>query len=74
MGCQLPGSLALDGADLRTLFEAIEQRTVERGTAMMGNLKPQRRLHLTLIGLAMELNLGLVIMDCPAPWICPRGG
>jgi len=39
-----------------------------------GNLKSQRRLHLTLIGLATELHLGIVVMDIPAPWICPRGG
>ena len=39
-----------------------------------GNLKAQRRLHLTLIGLATELHLGLVVMDIPARWICPRGG
>jgi len=39
-----------------------------------GNLKTQRRLHLTLIGLATELHLGVVIMQIPAPWICPRGG
>jgi hypothetical protein len=37
------------------------------------NLKPQRRLHFTLIGLAMELHLGLVVMQIPAPWICPQG-
>jgi hypothetical protein len=39
-----------------------------------GNLKRQRRLHLTLIGLAKELHLGLVVMVIPAPWIYPRGG
>ena len=39
-----------------------------------GNLKPQRRLHLTLIGLANELHLGLVTMDVFAPWVSPRGG
>ena len=39
-----------------------------------GNLKPQRRLHLTLIGLANELHLGLVAMDIPAPWVSSRGG
>ncbi len=38
------------------------------------NLKPQRRIHLTLIGLANELHLGLVTMDIPAPWIPFRGG
>jgi hypothetical protein len=39
-----------------------------------GNLKIQRRQNLTLIGLAMELLLGLVSMDMPAPWVCPPGG
>ena len=39
-----------------------------------GNLKPQRRIHLTLIGLANELHLGLVTMDIPAPWVTFRGG
>ena len=39
-----------------------------------GNLKPQRRIHLTLIGLANELHLGLVAMDIPAPWVSLRGG
>jgi hypothetical protein len=39
-----------------------------------GNLKPQRRFHWTLIGLAMELHLGLVTMDISAPWISSRGG
>lgn len=39
-----------------------------------GNLKSQRRIRLTLIGLATELHLGIVVMDTPAPWICPRGG
>jgi hypothetical protein len=39
-----------------------------------GNLKRQRRLHLTLIGLATELHLGLVVMEIPAPWIDPRTG
>jgi len=39
-----------------------------------GNLKPQRRTHLTLIGLANELHLGLVTMDIPAPWVSLRGG
>jgi len=38
-----------------------------------GNLKPQRRAHLTLIGLAAELALGLASMDGPAPWL-KRGG
>jgi hypothetical protein len=37
MGCQLSGSLALDGADLRVLSETVlrEERTVEEETAMM---------------------------------------
>ena len=39
-----------------------------------GNLKPQRRIHLALIGLANELHLGLVVMDIPAPWVSSRGG
>jgi hypothetical protein len=39
----------------------------------LGNLKPQRRAHLTLIGLAFELGLGLAVMDNPAPWL-KRGG
>ena len=39
-----------------------------------GNLKPQRRIRLTLIGLANELHLGLVAMDIPAPWVSSRGG
>jgi hypothetical protein len=39
-----------------------------------GDLESQRRLHLTSIGSVSELHLGVVIMDIPAPWICPRGG
>lgn len=39
-----------------------------------GNLQSQRRIHLTLIGLATELHLGVVIMNIPAPWVCSRGG
>jgi hypothetical protein len=39
-----------------------------------GNLKSQRRIHLTLIGLTTELHLGIVVMEIPAPWICSRGG
>jgi len=39
-----------------------------------GNLKSQRRIHLTLIGLTTELHLGIVVMQIPAPWICSRGG
>jgi hypothetical protein len=38
----------------------------------LGNLKPQRRSHLTLISVAVELALGLAAMDSPAPWI--KGG
>jgi len=38
------------------------------------NLKPQRRLHLTMIGLATELHLGLLVMEIASPWIRPRGG
>jgi hypothetical protein len=39
----------------------------------LGNLKPQRRAHLTLIGVALELAFGLAAMDGPAPWL-KRGG
>jgi len=39
-----------------------------------GNLKLQRRIHLTLIGLANELHLGLVTMDVFAPWVSSPGG
>jgi hypothetical protein len=39
-----------------------------------GNLKRQRRLHLTLIALASELHLGLIVMDAPAFWTTLRGG
>jgi hypothetical protein len=39
----------------------------------VGNLKPQRRAHLTLISIAVELALGLAAMDGPAPWL-RRGG
>jgi hypothetical protein len=38
-----------------------------------GNLKPQRRAHLTLIGLGGQLYLGLATLDSPAPWL-NRGG
>lgn len=38
----------------------------------LGNLKPQRRAHLTLISVAVELALGLTTMDSPAPWL--KGG
>ncbi len=37
-----------------------------------GNLKPQRRAHLTLIALSQELHLALVLLD-PTPWL-ERGG
>jgi hypothetical protein len=39
----------------------------------LGNLKPQRRAHLTLISVALELALGLATMDGTAPWL-RRGG
>jgi len=39
----------------------------------LGNLKPQCRAHLTLIGIACELAFGLAIMDGLAPWL-KRGG
>jgi hypothetical protein len=39
----------------------------------LGNLKTQRRAHLALIGIALELFLGLATMDHPAPWL-KRGG
>jgi hypothetical protein len=39
----------------------------------IGNLKPQRRAHLTLISVAVELAFGLAAMDAPAPWL-NRGG
>jgi hypothetical protein len=39
----------------------------------LGNLKPQRRAHLTLISVAVELAFGLAAMDGPAPWL-KRGG
>ncbi|RPJ39594.1 MAG: hypothetical protein EHM27_04080 [Deltaproteobacteria bacterium] len=38
-----------------------------------GNLKPQRRKLLSLIALARELHLGVVILEAPAPWL-NRGG
>jgi len=37
------------------------------------NLKPQRRIHFTFIGLGSELHLSLMIMTSPAPWL-DRGG
>ena len=37
------------------------------------NLKPQGRIHLTLIGLANELHLSLTIMKTRAPWL-DKGG
>jgi hypothetical protein len=39
----------------------------------LGNLKPQRRAYLALIGVAAELSFGLATMDVPAPWL-KRGG
>jgi Transposase DDE domain len=39
----------------------------------LGNLKPQRRAHLTLMSVAVELAFGLAIMEGPAPWL-RRGG
>jgi hypothetical protein len=39
----------------------------------LGNLKPQRRAHLTLIGVALELAFGLATMVGPPPWL-KRGG
>jgi hypothetical protein len=39
----------------------------------LGNLKPQRRTHLTLISVAVELALGLATMDIPAPWLKGAG-
>lgn len=39
----------------------------------LGNLKPQCRAHLTLIGVSQELYLGLASLDAPAPWL-KRGG
>ena len=39
----------------------------------VGNLKPQRRAHLTLISVALELAFGLAAMDGTAPWL-RRGG
>ena len=39
----------------------------------LGNLKPQRRAHLALIGVAVELSFGLATMNFPAPWL-DRGG
>ena len=38
-----------------------------------GNLKPQRRTHLTLIGLAQELYFTLTALESFAPWL-ERGG
>jgi hypothetical protein len=37
------------------------------------NLNPQRRIHLTLIGLANELHLSLTLMKTHAPWL-DKGG
>jgi hypothetical protein len=41
-------------------------------TFYLRNLKPQRRAHLTLISVAVELALGLAAMSSPAPWV--KGG
>ena len=38
-----------------------------------GNLKPQRRAHLTLIGLSQELHVTVFLLDLPVPWL-QRGG
>jgi hypothetical protein len=37
------------------------------------NLKPQRRIHLTLIGLSNELHLSVMLLATPSPWL-DRGG
>ena len=37
------------------------------------NLKPQRRIHLTLIGLANELHLSFTLLKTQAPWL-DKGG
>jgi hypothetical protein len=37
------------------------------------NLHPQRRIHLTLIGLANELHLSLILLKTRAPWL-DKGG
>jgi hypothetical protein len=39
----------------------------------LGNLKSQRRAHLTLIGVALELALSLATMDTLAPWFKGAG-
>jgi hypothetical protein len=39
----------------------------------LGNIKPQRRAHLTFIGIAQELFFALAILDGSAPWL-RRGG
>jgi hypothetical protein len=39
----------------------------------LGNLKPQRRAHLTLISVTLELAFGLAAMDNPAPWLKGAG-
>ena len=38
-----------------------------------GNLKPQRRTHLSLIGMSQELFFSLALLDSAAPWLV-RGG
>jgi hypothetical protein len=37
------------------------------------NLRPQRRIHFTLIGLSNELHLSVVSLTAPSPWL-DRGG
>ena len=37
------------------------------------NLKPQRRIHLTLMGLSDELHVSVIWVDGPAPWL-DKGG
>jgi hypothetical protein len=39
----------------------------------LGNLKPERRAHLTFIAIAQELLCALAIMERSAPWL-RRGG
>ncbi len=38
-----------------------------------GNLKPQRRVRMTLIALSLELLLGVTLLDSDSPWLV-RGG
>ena len=39
----------------------------------LGNLKPQRRVHLTLIGLNDELYVSVILVVSPALWL-DKGG